>query len=525
MEDNKELCDSSASLYVISALMRDPMLIESDKYSIIQSDFIQPLQQIIFVSIYNLAKQGVNQILPSDIDLFLRTQPSQYEYYEQHKGYDWLVNAYNLTDQSDIKQFDFYYDRLKKFSILRDLVANGINIKDFYDLNCDFLDRDKQDEKLNAISLNDIINQVREKLVKIEDKHIGKTASVAQDASKGLRDLVNQLKTNPEIGLPLEGDILNYATRGARLGKFYVYSASSGSGKTRHMVGNACAISLPYIENHKIICREQLDKILFMATEMSADEIQTLILAHVSGVNEEKILLGTYTKDEEQDIKLALDIIDTYKDNFIIEAMPDPSIAAIKTRIIKHILQDNTHYIFYDYIFSSPGLLSEFRDLKVREDVALMMLSNSLKEIAMTYDVFIESATQLNGGWEDSEVRNQNLIRGSKAVADKIDIGMIGTRLLNDSQEYNSIKEILDVMPGQKKPNIVIDLYKNRRGKTCNVKIFRWFDYGTCRSQDLFITDTSYKKYTEENGKIGIVTYKTKAYSNLDEMKGEIQHE
>ena len=76
----------------------------------------------------------------------------------------------------------------------------------------------------------------------------------------------------------------------------------------------------------------------------------------------------------------------------------------VKARLIKYIVQDEVQYIFYDYIFSSPGLLSEFRDISVREDVALMMLSNSLKEIAMIYNVFIQSATQLNDGWTKREI-------------------------------------------------------------------------------------------------------------------------
>ena len=51
-----------------------------------------------------------------------------------------------------------------------------------------------------------------------------------------------------------------------------------------------------------------------------------------------------------------------------------------------------------------------------------MMLSNTLKEIAATYNVFIQSATQLNDGWSKKEIglRDQNCIRGSKAIADWI---------------------------------------------------------------------------------------------------------
>lgn len=515
-----ELADSSAAVFVIVSLMKAPLLLEDENVIITQNDFHQPLQQIIFTAIYNIAKTGAQSITPQDIDLYLKSYPSQYDYYQQRKGYDWLLNTYQATEKSDPHQFTFYYDRLKKFSVLRDLVANGFDISEFYDLSQDFLNRDIQDEKLNNISLPEMINKVREKLVVIENKHVGRQEATSQSSQEGLRELVESLRNNPEVGLPFDGEMLNFAVRGARLGKLYIYSAPSGQGKTRFMVGNACAVSLPYIENNKIIVREGLQKVLFVATEMTADEIQTLILAYVSGINEEKILLGNYSEYEEKQLILALEIIEKYGNNFIIESMPDPSRAAIRAKLAKYILQDGVEYIFYDYIFSSPGLLGEFRDIDVREDVALMMLSNTLKEVAMTYSVFILSATQLNGNWEKTTVRNANLIRGSKAIVDKVDIGVIGVKLTDE--ELDSIKEIVARRLDLPKPNVVLDLYKNRRGKLTGVKIFRYFDYGTCRTQDLYMTDTSYRPYTEEDGKTHIVRYATNAYDKVSDIPEEV---
>lgn len=43
---------------------------------------------------------------------------------------------------------------------------------------------------------------------------------------------------------------------------------------------------------------------------------------------------------------------------------------------------------------------------------------------------------------------------------------------------------------GTPEPNQIIDVYKNRRGKWRNVRIWRYTDLGTCRSTDCFITDT-----------------------------------
>ena len=521
----KDLFDTNASLYVLSCLMRNPLLLQDDKYVLVKTDFYKPLQQMIFVTIYNMAQNGIERITPQDIDLYISQYESQYEYYKQNKGYEFVIQCYQTAEGSDEKQFDSYYQRLKKFSMLRDLESVGIDTKQFYDTEKDALNRDIEDERLNKTSLEEILNAVRSNIVTIENKHIGKTTSNVQSAAFGMRDLVKELQANPEVGLPLEGEIINYACRGARLGKLYTYSAPSGSGKTRYMVMNACAISLPYIDNNdKVVFRGTNDKpdyqkVLFITTEQQPDEIQTMILAHVSGVNEKSILLGNFTPYELERIKRALDIIDKYGSNFIIECIPDPSIAMLRARLTKYIIQDNI-----EYIFSSPGLLSEFRDVAVREDVALMMLSNTLKEIAATYNVFIQSATQLNDGWSKREIglRDQNCIRGSKAIADKIDIGLIAVRI--NEEERKQIDAIWNELRAQKPnvythdPNIVIDIYKNRRGEMNSVKIFRYFDFATLRCQDLFITDASYKSIRE----IGQLKYEESAYDFLELKTGGV---
>lgn len=504
-KDLKELFDTNASIYVLSTLMHNPLLIQDEKYAFVESDFYKPLQKMVFMAIYNMAQQGVSVINPHDIDLYIKQYDSQYQYYTQQKGYDFVLSCNQMAEGSDIKQFDYYYARLKKLSMLRDLELQGFDTSSFYDPNKDILNKDAEDRKLNATDLKAIPARIRDLLVTIENRHIGKDNGTAQSAAKGIRALVKSLEDNPEVGLPLDGDFTNYAARGARLGKLYTYSAPSGAGKTRYMVANACAISLPYINNEgKLVVRgdseeeNNYQKVLFVTTEQQADEIQTMILAYVSGVNEKNILLGKYTPAEKDRINMALDIIEKYSNNFIIEAIPDPSIAMIKARLVKYIVQDEVEYIFYDYIFSSPGLLSEFSDVGVREDVALMMLSNTLKEVAMSYNIFIQTATQLNDGWSKKEIglRDQNCLRGSKAIADKIDLGMIGIRI--PDEERKQIKAIWEKYKQTEhyvgpEPNIVIDIYKNRRGELNGVKIFRFFDYGTLRSKDLFITDASYK--------------------------------
>ena len=122
-------------------------------------------------------------------------------------------------------------------------------------------------------------------------------------------------------------------------------------------------------------------KVLVLTTELEKDEVQTIILSNVTGINEEKILYGTYTPEESDRITEAIEMMEQ-NSNLFIESLPDPSITAIKSIIKKHASITGVEYVFYDYIFSSPNLLSEFKDARIREDVSLMMLSTALKDIA-----------------------------------------------------------------------------------------------------------------------------------------------
>ena len=483
------LFDKKAAQYVLGVLMRTPELIyNEDRYILSIDDFDDKLYQMFFSAIYNLSNSGAKLITPPNIDMYLSQYPSQYELYKQNDGYTLIQLVYEQTEEFDIGQFDLYYNRIKKFSTLRELRAKGFNIDEFYRI--DFLGQDEVERNFNKLSVSDILNKIRNKIQIVENHNVSRQESTVQYACKGIRDLMQSLRQNPEVGIPMEGKYINYTTRGCRKGKMYLYSAPSGGGKTRTMLGNACSIAYPRIENGKIVSRPVLEPVLFVATEMQPDEIQTLILSWISGVNEEKILLNQLTEDEVYLLNVAANIMEKYEKNSIIESIPNPSIRSLKSMITNYILHDNVEYVFYDYIFTSVGLMDEFSSVNLREDVVLMMLSNTLKEIAADYNVFVMTGTQLNGTWEGKTVRNANMLRGSKAIADKIDVGMIGVRCTED--ELEAINPYIQEM-GYVQPNIVIDVYKNRRGNMCDVKIFRKFDYGTCRTFDVLVTTTGYK--------------------------------
>lgn len=472
--------------------MKNPLLLsEVDKYSLTPQDFSTNFEKYIFAAISNLYQNGAERISVVDIDNYLVSHEAVYGVFTENNGIEYLNDAEEL---STLENFNYYYNKLKKYNAIRDLKIMGFNTNKIYPEN--MLDDDIEN-KLNEfekMSVQDIFNSVRADIAKTESKYAKKSNTQTLKANEGVRNLIKKLKTTPEIGVNCQGEIFNTVVRGARRGKFYIRSGGTGTGKTRSMVGDACYIAYPIRYNSRKEEWENTgscEKVLYVGTEQKPDEIQTMILAYLTDINEEKILYGNYSEKEEELLEKAMKLMDIYENNFIITQMPDPNLNQIKSLIRKHYLIDGIENIFYDYIFSSPSLLNEFRDLKIREDVILMMLSTTLKDLAAELDVFIMSATQVNGELEEKKgIKNQTCLRGAKSIADKVDVGCITMKVTQDELTT------LDILIQKKgiRPNQVTDIYKIRRGRYNDVRVWSYMDLGTCRKQDLFITDANFKE-------------------------------
>ena len=139
--------------------------------------------------------------------------------------------------------------------------------------------------------------------------------------------------------------------------------------------------------------------------------------------------------------------------------------------------------------------------IKLREDNVLFMLSTRLKDICNQYGIFIMSATQLNGDFQDAKTPDQNLLRGAKAIADKIDYGSI---LLGVKEEdIESLQTILAANVFEK-PTIKISVYKNRRGRYKGVYLWCKANLGCCRIVPMFCTTFEYELVNIEDVRIHV---------------------
>ena len=500
---SSKFVDTASIIQVIGCVFNTPQLLDyTDKYIITDEDFPDQFHKIVFGSIYKLHELGAEQITANNILDYLSTRPKSEAIFVKQKGEEWLAKASEIASSSS---FDYYYNRVKKMTLLRVFDDCGIDVSDIYDPDniLDLKKKQLQEEILDNLTLEQIADKIDNKVDEIRSKYVNGSFGEASQAGEGIFDLIADLKKHPEVGVPLYGPLINTVTRGARLKKFYLRSAATGIGKTRSMIADACYIACNriYDETFGWIKNGTAEPTLYITTEQELGEVQTMMLAFISCVNEEHILNGKYENDEEDRVLEAAKILS--ESPLYIEELPDFSLQDVEDRIQRGIRDHDIKYVFHDYIHTSLKILEEITrrsgGVKLREDTILFMLSIRLKDLCNKYGIFIMSATQLNGQYTDADTPDQNLLRGAKAIADKIDYGAI---LLGAKEnDYQALETVL-ATNGFEKPNIKMSVYKNRRGRYKGIYLWCKADLGCCRIKPMFATTYDYEVLSIDDIKI-----------------------
>lgn len=769
-----ELTEFATYRNVLGGLMKSPLLFT--QYTDIKTEDFggHKVSKIIFATINNMFQNGISTMTPIEVDMEIERYEAAATIYRAEKGLDYLNDCY---EYSALDNFDYYYKRLKKLSLIRTLKKNHYDVSYFFKEDCDTLQEENElIERFDKATMEDILQHIERNYNEIRSAYLT-DAKVNAVAADGVRALIDNFKVHPEIGFDMEGSLFSYACRGARLGKFYLRSAQSGTGKaivnttpiptpngwktvgdikvgdyifgkngkptkvlnlykhtkkiwritfadgrtidccgehlweyydngvrrvedtqtiytraknwfknftgkwrfnvpmneaveypeqefdispcevveklqyipknyligsieqriellnslpkiynpsnegialfaaskqmvqdirklcnslglminnfflvnsgygicieqvdrlpivnitpteeiapmtcftvdaddclfqvgdyivthnTRLAVFDACKISYPehYDAESKCFVTEftsdgefrQPQKTLFITTEMDKTEIQTIMISYLSGVNEKHILTAQYEEDEEERILYAERIMEKYQDYFYLEEISDPNLTNVEALIKRYVSIEEVKVIFFDYIFTSPSLLAQFSGAKIREDSALGLMANQLKQIAKDYNVFIMSSTQVNGeGMANEGFKDERCLRGAKSLADKCDFACIVSRVTD--------KDLQSVSPMLKQaglaatanstlmeiPTHVIDIYKNRRGGLRGVRVWTRLNLGTGERKDLCITRDNNTPYPIEEFSEGILrSYKMVPYTKWKEaLNGE----
>ncbi len=494
--------DKTAILHVLGSLMNDATLLAKTRgYNLDHDDFPEKMHKLVFSSIYNLYHQGVEKVTPADIYSYLKEYPTQLKTFEDNNGLEYTQRC---SEIGTVDNFEFYFSRVRKFSYLRECAVLGIDTKDIYDFDVfDPKEKEEMEIRFEAMSINDMMRYVDLKVVSLKEKYLTTSESVSEHMSEGAIDNLRENLSAPSYGANFQSKFSNTITRGCKPKKFYLRSAPTGGGKTRYNLADLLEITIPrkYYSEHKAWLDTNNDGAgLFITTEIPKEDIQLACICHIAEVDEDKVKDNDLTAEETQRLYDAVKILEN--SNLRIEQLEDFDLEQIELTIEKNILKYDVRYVVFDYIHTSLRLLTQIGNQAkgLREDLILLILSDKLKGIANKYEISMISSTQMNDNWKEDGTANldQSSIRGSKAIADKIDTGMILLPINAKDRKFFT-EEIIPVLlktdeyrgfqtESVPMPTHTLNYYKNRESKWNNVRLWLNIDMGTLRTKDICVS-------------------------------------
>jgi replicative DNA helicase len=164
--------DTPSIVQVIGCVFKSPQLLDyTDKYTITEDDFQDDFHKIVFGTIYKLHELGAEKITLNSIADYLSSRPKSEAIFIKQKGEEWLLKA---EENANTSSFDYYYNRMKKMTLLRAFEKYGIDVKDIYDPDniIDLKLRQQQEDKLDNTSLEGLAQIIQDKIDDIRATYV-----------------------------------------------------------------------------------------------------------------------------------------------------------------------------------------------------------------------------------------------------------------------------------------------------------------------------------------------------------------
>ena len=123
--------DNTAIMQVIGCVFNNPQILDfTDKYTITDEDFPDDFHRTVFGAIYKIHGLGAQHIGLENIADFFSSRPKSAAVYKANDGEKWLLS---ISEKVNELSFDYYYNRMKKMTLLRAYDNFGIDVSDIYD--------------------------------------------------------------------------------------------------------------------------------------------------------------------------------------------------------------------------------------------------------------------------------------------------------------------------------------------------------------------------------------------------------
>lgn len=401
-------------MLVLGCLYKQPdLLLEYGDYIIPKYDFSEETTRLLYNCIYELFNTYPDtEINEVKINIYMNQEPERKRKYNELKGYRFIERIMNLVN---IEDFPVYYEKLKKFSLLREYERKGFPARKIYEKN-----------NFDKLTSEDIVRAMEYTTLKIGTVIGGIKESTI--LGKNMTEKILQWKQKPDIGLEIPFEIINALIRGLREKKLNMLGMHSGCGKSRTTSKIACYLGIL----HQI-------PIWVGANEQDEDEWNAMVISCVlnnpefgfendlyrlglDGIDETKIVTGQLTKEEEEIvIKAAKFIEERSKIYFTQLKRFDEN--TIRREIKIHKLK-GCKLAIYDTLKAAD-----------HDWISFVKMADMLKEIAQELSIPIWTTFQLTDDSLFNEILTSQAIASGKHIKHVADSLMMARPLMEE--EYN----------------------------------------------------------------------------------------
>jgi len=500
---SEQLYSINATNFLLSSLLNNTDLLYNSAYPLSKDDFKPNLaHRIIYISITQLADKGCLSVGSKELVTYLEGGYEEQLNALKEDISDGNVIGYidTLKELDNDKSYEYWYNEVRKRSLLRKYRDKGFDITDFWD-------EDKSEEKnitkLNSVSIKDIVQHFDTFQTAIRQDFVVEENVRRIQAGENYEEIKEAFKNTPYFGACMKSPYQTTLFRGWVKGQLLVNSGASGTGKSIGAVGELCNVCATQLWDEIGKCYRpnpnRQGSGLYINTEMDLElELTPCFLAYISNVPRHKIMDGRYdSKKEEARVDEAIKIL---RDSqiFLVDD-PNFTLRSIEDNIKYYKEQYNIQHMVFDYIQDNGCVGREMHkthDVIARDTIILNIASN-LKVWARQYNVGIYSMTQLNGNEKTVEIIDEACLAGGRAIKNKLDAGCIS--LYPRKKEQKFTEGLLQHWLSENnrgnfkedfKPNIVLHNYKVRFSKYgIGIKIYQYLDKSTGRCIDLYCTD------------------------------------
>ena len=230
---SEQLYSINAGNFLLSSLLNNTDILYYNNFPLSKEDFKPNLShKIIYISICQLADRGCSVIDPKELVTYLESgYEEQYNALKEDISDGNVIGYIDTLKQLDNdKSYEYWYNEVRKRTLLRTYRDSGFNIDEFWDEDNS---EEKNTARLNKYSIRDIVGFFDRKQIEIRHSFIVEESMQRVQAGVGFEQVKEDFKNTPFFGACINSPYQTTLFRGWVRGHLIMNSAPSGFGKAQ----------------------------------------------------------------------------------------------------------------------------------------------------------------------------------------------------------------------------------------------------------------------------------------------------